>query len=108
MGAEHLLPAPLEALAIRAAMTFLTRDKETNRDMTRMLCVGGFRKDIRQMIEELSQIPVAFVASKEDLGTPDNHTLVFALGSELTRDGLSPDFKGRFVQEKHLMQKFIV
>jgi poly(ribitol-phosphate) beta-N-acetylglucosaminyltransferase len=108
MGSEQLLPTPLEVLAVRAALTFLTRDKETNRDMSRMLCVGSFRQDIRQMIEEMAQIPVAFTASKDDLGTPDENTLVFALDSELTREALPPDFKGRLIQEKHLMRKFIV
>jgi hypothetical protein len=60
------------------------------------------------MIEAMAQIPVAFVASKIDLEMPDDNTLVFALDSELTREALPPDFRGRLIQEKHLMRKFIV
>ncbi len=60
LGYERLLPAPMAALSVRAALAFLAGDEELHRGITSLIYVGELAPDFRAYIQSRAKVPVRF------------------------------------------------
>lgn len=112
LGREALLPAPMESLRSGAAIDFLLRDEQLNRNVSCLVLQGDFDVSVREFVSARAAVPVLFVDQPlqgEDLvGLKDTLVLCRAPGS-----GFEPALRDRLdaanvrvLFEHDLMAKF--
>ncbi|MCW7540528.1 glycosyltransferase family 2 protein [Aquabacterium sp. A7-Y] len=107
LGAQKLLPVPMETLRARAAMDFLLHDPELNRGVGALAFAGEVEPALREYVEAHATRPLHFLGRGAPLGELRD-TLVLARGSytpDLSADALQAA-NVRVVAEAELMQKF--
>lgn len=107
LGAEQLLPVPLQVLRSQAALSFLLTDTELNRDVSELVFVGTFEPELRRQVEELGQGRKArFVSAVSQVGQLHAHNLVLVRGAAAMLAELPQDSGARIVHEPALLHKF--